>query len=227
MGVLMLSDYRADLDAGLQQAVSNTYKDRWVNQALKEFGYAFKFHELEVIKQFVTIANQIGFAIGAGLDIAVTDFRYIEELRKVAPKERLGHIIPETRSRYLMKIGDTTDTTQYGNPKYYHKYGNKIYFRPIPDATLVTIDLQYFKSITGFVAAGDTSPFHEDWDEVIYLGALYRGFRHFGEFDRYQNIRNDFLGIVRSRQTEFELEEFPEGGVNPLGPTDTEDSLVT
>lgn len=224
MGVLLLSDYRTDLDAGLQQAVGNTLKDRWVNQALREFGYAFKFHELENLSTFVTVADT-GQYILSGAPANIVDLRAIEELKIVSPGTSIGRIFPETRTRYLKLIGDRTDNTTHGVPKFYHKFGPNVFFRPVPNATLYTIEVDYYKNLTSFVNPGDTSPLHEDWDEAIYLGALYRGFRYFGEFDRYQNIRNDFLGMVRSRSTEYELEEFPEGGINPTGPNDTEDSL--
>lgn len=225
MGILTLADYRTDLDAGLQRTVNNTLKDRWVNQAQKEFGYAFRFHELENVSTLATVAgnNAIPFSTIGGVGVA----RYIEEVRKTAPFDRLGRLLPETRSQYLKKIGDLTDSTQRGDPRYWHKFGNNIYLRPVPDATPVTLDFQYYGRVTNLVAPADASLFHEDWDEAIYLGALYRGFRHFGEFDRYQNVRADFLGFVRSRQTEYELEEFPEGGISPLGPTDSEGTLIT
>jgi hypothetical protein len=43
---------------------------------------------------------------------------------------------------------------------------------------------------------------------------LYRAYRDYGEFDRYKNVRNDFIGLIRSRVAEEDLEEFPEGGIS-------------
>lgn len=233
MGVLTLQNYLDDLGGSGSQVgalqrsnISVPLLTRWINQSMREVGYAFKFHETEGIKQWVTVSGQASYAVGPALDIALTDFWYIIELRKSAPKERLGWLLPETRSRYRRNIGDTSDTTQYTNPKYYHKFGNRIYLRPIPDATIVTVDMDYAKNLTPLVGVTDVTPFQEDWDEIVFVGALYRGLRHFGEYDRYVNVRNDFLGLVRSRKTEYELEEFPEGGISPLGPNDTEDTLT-
>src|SRR2546428_2326249 len=127
MGVLTLQNYLDDLDSALQRSgISSTLKTRWVNQALKEFGNAFRFHELEGTKTFVTVDGQNSYTIGSGLNINVTDFRFVEELRRTAPNTRLGRILPETRSQYLKKIGDTTSTTAKGNPEHYHKFGNKL-----------------------------------------------------------------------------------------------------
>lgn len=229
MGLLTLQNYRDDLGAttpgALQRSnVGTALIDRWVNQAVKEFGYAFRFHELEVSTSFSTAVGVQSYAIGVGLAVNVADFRYVEEVRAIDPDSGATYRIrPETRSKYLRNIGVETDVTTYGTPAWYHKYSNKLFLRPTP-AAIAVVTMDYYRTLTPFVAAGDVSPFHEDWDEVIFVGALYRGFRHFGEFDRYQNVRNDFLGLVRSRQTEYELEEFPDGGISGLGPDDTETS---
>ena len=227
MGVMTLLDFQTDLISSLQRTPTNPQLTRWINQALKEFGYAFRFHELESLTTFLTVQGKNTYVIGSGQDINVSDLRYIEELRKTAPgitasNPRIGRILPETRSAYLKGVGDTAATTLQGEPLWYHKFGATVYLRPIPDATVTTIELDYYKTITSFVNPTDVSPLHEDWDEAIFLGALYRGFRSFGEYDRWLNIRNEFLTIIRSRQTEFELEEFPEGGISAeTGRSDT------
>lgn len=219
MGLLTLAEFRSEVEGGLQRNnIPSTRTNRWINQALREFGYAFKFHELETSTAFVTVSAQSIYGIGS--DIAITNFRAVDELRRTAPEDRLGRIVPETRSQYNLKIGDINNVDSYNNPTHYHRWANNIYFRPIPDATAVTIIMDYFKSITSLTLDAHLSPFHEDWDEAIITGALYRGFRYFGEYDRYQNVRNDFLGIVRSRSSEMELEEFPEGSINPSAGSD-------
>jgi len=232
VGFLTLQNYRDDLGGSGSQVgalqrsnIPTALLDRWVNQAMKEVGYAFKFHESEGIKQWSTVDGQASYSIGPAGNIILTDFWYVIELRKSAPADRIGIILPETRSNYRRKIGNTADSTQRSNPLKYHKYGTSIYLRPIPDSTVVTVDMDYAKNLVPLTGTSDVTPFQEDWDEIVFVGALYRGFRHFGEYDRYINVRNDFLGLVRSRKTEIELEEFPEGGISAVGPTDTEESI--
>jgi hypothetical protein len=217
MGVLMLTDFQADLTTALQRGnVPVANLTRWINQAMKEFAYAFRFHELEFSTNIVTAQGQYQYSIS---DPAT---RWIEELTKFGTaaypadtgQGRLGRIIPETRSDWLKNIGDLTDATQQGEPLYYHRYGEEIILRPIPDSIGVYINVDYYKNVPNLVASTDTSPFKEDWDEAIFLGALYRGLRSYREPD-YISIRNDFLAFVRSRATEFEMEEFPEGGISP------------
>lgn len=228
MGTMTLSDFRTEVTAGLQRGgLSNTDLDRWINRAIMEFAYAFPFKELEAIKTFVTAADDNTYSINAA-PISLTDFRAMHEfgLVKTDPDERRGKLIPESRVRYLKNIGDIADTTTHGNPTHYHKFGNVIYLRPVPDSVLITIDLHYHKNITKLAGVNDTTQFHEDWDEAVTLGALYRGLRHFGEFDRFQNMRADFVATVRTRALEYGLEEFPEGGISAVGPNDSEEGVL-
>ena len=228
MGTLTLADFRTDIQGAMQRSgVSNTLLDKWTNQGIEEIAYGLvRFKELQGIKTFSTIANQASYGITT--DLAMTDFRAINQygLRKTAPSDRLGKLIPESRVSYLQKLGDATDTTQYGEIRYYHKYGSNIYFRPIPDAELVTVDMHYWKKITKLVNVGDTSQFDEDWDDAIFLAALYRGMRYFGEYDRWQNVQANMVAMVRSRMMEEDIEEFPEGGISAVGFRDDESVLI-
>lgn len=221
---MKLSEFQSDIQSAMQRSVSNTaLMNRWINNAIREFAYAFKFRELEKVFSWVTVANTPSYIIGVGQAINIADFRYVngdDGLRLTGPSPTganttLGSIIPESRKNYLKYIGDTSDTSTYAQPQFYHKYGNTLFLRPIPDM-VYNLDLYYWAKITPLVNANDVSQFDEDWDEAIFTGALYRGFRSFGEHDRYQNVRRDFLTYVNSRQTELDLEEFPEGGIQPV-----------
>lgn len=220
MGVMTLADFRADLQTALQRTVSNTLLDKWVNNAIREFAYAFKFRELEDTYLAILPAGNGTFTFAG-------TFRAIHEdggVRITAPADKIAQISPETRARYLQLIGDTTDSATWGTPLFYHKYGFSVFVRPVVDATY-NLTTHIWKKITPLVAGSDVSQFDEDWDDVIFNGALYRGFKSFGEFDRWQNVKAEFVGLVRSRTTEMELEKFPTGGVSPLGPNDTESSI--
>ncbi len=86
MGVLTLQNYRDDLGGSATQigalqrtGISTNLLDRWVNQALREVGYAFKFHELEEVFSFNTVVGVSGYAI------TVTDLRNVEEVKGEDP----------------------------------------------------------------------------------------------------------------------------------------------
>lgn len=226
MGLITLLDLRAEVANDLQRSglenSNPTRIDRWINNALREVAYAFKFREFEAVVSFNTVDGKSAYIIGT--DIVAAPFRALHELGlfKKSPTERVGKLIPEDRNTWLKKV-NLLDSTARGDPRYYHKYGNIVYVRPVADSTVVAIDFHFWKSVAALSAPTSTSPLHEDWDEVLQLGALYRGHRALGEHDRYVNVRNDFLGMVRSRVMEQGLEEFPEGGISLA---QSEDDLV-
>lgn len=213
MGVLTLADFRAQLQDDLgRPSLDSTRMDRWINAAYREIAYAMKFRELEAEGSFVTVDGTASYS----LVTAAPSFRMLHEegLRKTAPTEQIGKLKKETRASYFRKIGDTSDSTTRGDPRWYHRFGVEIFLRPIPDSTVVTVVFDYWKKITALSAVGHTTELSDDWDDAVYTGALYRGFRAQGERDKYLNTRADFLGAVRSRALDEDIEEFPEGGLN-------------
>jgi hypothetical protein len=226
MGLKTLADWRTELGTTAQGAlqrsnIGTTLVDRWVNEALREVAYAFKFHELEASVNFSTVIGTPAYLLTVA---GITNSRYIEEMWVTDPDTGIAtRVRPETRTRYRKNLGVLTDTETYSTPKWYHRFASSLYMRPAPDK-VYTVSVDYGKLVNSLTAPADASQLLEDWDECISMGALYRGFRHFGEYDRYQNVRGDFLGLVRSRQTEYQLEEFAEGGITPIGPNDTEDT---
>lgn len=208
-GTRTLSIYTDDLRTALGRPTENVLRvARWVNDALREIAYAFKFHAMEGAGTFNTVNGTVAYNRAA-------DFRVMNgELRISAPQERFGGIIlPETRTNYLRSTRYAT-STNYGKPEFYHLYASQIWLRRTPDATVMTIDYDYWKKITPLAGDDDVSPLDEDWDEAIFRGAMYRGYLAHGEHDRAINMFQFYLGLVRSRVSEEDLEEFPEGGIS-------------
>jgi hypothetical protein len=228
MGIMTLAEFRQDIVEGLQRGTDPAAipggverLDRWIHNAMYEFAYALKFHELEGYTEQTLLAETNELTIPE-------DFRVMHEegLVIIGTEGSEGTILKESRKEYIRKNRTVGSVTLNGRPRYYHVYGSAqtspdagpavglgILLRPKADVDY-TIGMHYWKRITRLINTDDLSPFSDDWDDVIYTGALYRGFRHFNEFDRYQNVRNDFLGLVRSRKMEEDLEEFPEGGIS-------------
>lgn len=219
MGVMTLAEFRADVTAAVSRGTLDTTRlDRWINQSLREFAHALKFRELE---KTVT-GNPVA---GVSVVPLPADFRaYHEEGVWIqSPEEYIGPLKRTTRRQYIKQY--SADVSARGIISEYHIYGKNLYFSPVPDTTVLTWLLHYWAQVTPFVGVNDTSQFDPDWDDIIFTGALYRGYRHYGEFDRYQNVRNDFLGMIRSRIESEDLEPFPEGGISVVGPNDVEADL--
>lgn len=223
MGDMTLNEIRQDLVDGLQRGpsqdnVGQVRLTRWINNSIYEFGYAFKFRQLEAFATQGLLAN-------TGVVAFPTNFRMMNEngIEIIGVAGFEGKILPETRDQYIKKNRTTVDTIVPGRPKHFHIYGPLFLVRPVADVDY-TLGVHYWLNIDPLVNDDDLSIFPKDWDDIILTGALYRGFRHFNEFDRYQNVRNDFLGLVRSRKFEEDLEPFPEGGVSGVSYRDTEGS---
>lgn len=224
MGVQTLGEFRTEIVEGLQRGtvddVGTDLVDRWILRAMQEFGYALKFRELEETAEMTLTADTDTLTLP-------DDFRAVHEdgIRLYGVERFEGILLPETRSEFMKHLRELTTTERTNRPKYYHIFADNWRVRPKADQDYEVL-LHYWKSIEMMVDDDDTAPFQGDWDEAILTGALYRGFRHFNEFDRYQNVRNDFLAVVRSRQMIEDLEPFPEGGIHPVTWRDTEtDSL--
>jgi len=212
MGVMTLQNFRDDLkDALGRPNVDANRLDRWINNSLYEFGYAFKFPELQKVGTIATVAGQRSYDMPA-------DFRALTDdgVRIITPQDRFGGIlVNETRTNYLRS--DRYDlSNNRGVVGAYHLFQKKLWVRPSPDGTATSIEFDYWSKLTKLTNPADVTIFDEDWDEILFRGALYRGHIAYGEHDRVQNIYNLFLGAVRSRVMAEDLQEFPEGGISAI-----------
>lgn len=218
MGTYRLQDYQDEIRSMTgRPTLDGTKIARWVNAAQMEFGYAFKFKELEGTIAVPTVAGVVTYTMD-------TSVRMLREsgtwIRDAVTGNRLAKLRKETRENWERRAsGPTSDITLRGQPGYYHRYGRNIILRAAPDK-VYTLTYDCWLKVTKFVLTTDVSMFDEDWDDIILTGGAYRAFRAQGEHDRYINLRNDFLGMVRSRTLDEDIEEFPEGGLNIITSAD-------
>lgn len=211
MGVQTLSEFQADLAAALGRSLDADRSKRWVNNAIREFAYAFKFPELQKNAYIDTVDGTDTYPVPSDLRAFTDDGLWIG-----SPQERTGGILEaETRTNYLRNFRFQT-TSSRGRARYYHRFGKNIVLRPVPDSTVTRVNFDYWTQITPLNDANDVSQFSDDWDDVIFRGALYRGHLNYGEHDRVINVFNLFLSLIRSRVTTEDLEEFPEGGISAI-----------
>jgi hypothetical protein len=210
MGTQKLSEFKDDLRSALGRTPDELLMTRWVNNAQKEFGYAFKFPELMASGYVDTVNGTSEYALPG-------DFRAFSDdgVRITSPVSRAGGILTaETRTEYLRTV--SYSGVFRGAPEAYHKFGGKLVLRPGGDSTVTRASFDYWKKITPLTNANDITVFDEDWDDVTFRGALYRGHLNYGEHDRMLNVFNMFLSLIRSRVLAEDLEEFPEGGISAI-----------
>lgn len=209
MGTRTLTEMWDDIRLATQRPTLDTGRiTRWIMAGMKEFGYAFQFQELQEEGSLTTVAGTLSYSLPANLRSLSDEGAWI-----TLPVTSIRKLKKETRTQYQLRIGDTTNTQARGAPNWYHTYKRLMYLRGIPD-TVYTIKFDYWKTLTEISLPGDVSPFTDDWDDIVLMGGLYRAFRSQGEHGRYINIRNDFLGLIRSRALDEDLEEMPQGGLN-------------
>lgn len=211
MGVLTLLNFKDDLKSALGRAGEDAARmTRWVNSAIREFAYAFEFPELEKSASIATVNGTPSYALPA-------DYRMMNangDVRIVTPQDRFGGVlVPETREMYL-RSARYPQTSSYGRPTSYHLYGKQLWLRATPDATVMSVTIDYWGKITPMVGDADVSQFDEDWDDVIFRGALYRGYMSHGQDDRMINAFNMYLSLVRSRIQAVDLQPLAEGGIS-------------
>lgn len=209
MGLTTLLRFQTKLKKALGRDPDPVDLTDWVNSGLWEFAYAFKFPELQADGVVLTVQGTPNYALPA-------DFRAFTDdgIQVVAPQERAyGILTAETRTNYQRSTRFVQTATQ-GWPQYYHKYEKKLWLRPIPDSRVTTLAFDYWKKAPPLALPTDVSLFDEDWDDIIFRGALYRGHLAYGEHDRMINVFNLFLSGIRSRVMAEDLEEFPEGGIS-------------
>lgn len=224
MGRMTLKQFREQTCTGIQRGtptqVGVELVDTWIHNTMTEFGYAFKFRELEGYEEQPLLA---------GVDSIVhpADFRMVHEIGLVllGVEGFEGKILPETRDQYIKRHRTVATNVVPGRPLYYHVFGPIFKVRPTPDVDY-TVGVHFWARMQRLVDETEVSIFPDDWDSIILAGSKALGFNHFNEFDRYQNMRNDFLGMIRSRKFESDIEEFPEGGISAVNYKDTESGSV-
>lgn len=212
MGLMTLTDYQNDLkDALGRPTVDSTRLTRWINNALIEVAYAFEFPEMQKLGTITTSPGSVAYDMPA-------DFRALQDtgVRINFPSNRVAGILAaESRTEYLRNYR-YDQISNRGVVGYYHMFQKKMWLRPIPDSTSTTVEFDYWKRVTPLVNPLDVSPLEDDWDEIVFRGALYRGHLAYGEHDRLLNVFNLFLSDIRSRVMAEDLQEFPEGGISAI-----------
>lgn len=210
MGLRTFSEFSANVTAAVARTPTSDELKRWINDAYREVAYAFDFPEFEYSTSFPTVAGTFSY----DLKVLAPSYRklHAEGVWIITPDENKAKLIRETRTRWIRNAPSLTDTTQRACPQYYHRYGKTLVVRPFPDK-VYDISFHFWRQVTPLTSPTAVTEIDEDWDEIVELGALYRAFRRYREFDRFLNIRNEHLALIRSRSLEMDSEEIEQGGL--------------
>lgn len=149
--------------------------ESWLREAFLEVAYGYRFHELEK-----TVTFSLGNTNEATFDyIRATDLKFVMSLRDTTNKRKIN----PASFRYLDSLSDNNLT-----PRYYCRFAATLLFDGTP-TTSISYKLRYKRKITEpiFTKVGTTEVNYpdtpEEWDEVIRLLGVSRGFESLFEPD--------------------------------------------
>lgn len=195
---LTLSEIRSEVKLNLGNRSTDVIADArynlWINLTELELASAFQFFQLEKVATTTMVAGQAVYQLPS-------DLLAIYSLSDTTAKRKLR------RSHY--RKFDNIDTTVSGDPTHYIRFGSYIQLVPVP-AQANVLQLRYCKIFNKMVNDNDAPTIPPPWHECLILGAESRGWRALGEYQRAALVKNEYIALVRSKQSEFEMEESDE-----------------
>jgi hypothetical protein len=169
----------------------------WINNTETELASAFPFFQNANKGTFVLVIGTSTYS----LTTAFADFLALYSVKDMTMKRRIR--------RSGFRKFDNIDETISGDPAYYIRYGDTIQFNVVP-AHANTIQCRYGKVLTPMAGDTDTPTITLPWHEALILGATLRGWRSLKQYDEMAIWKNEYLAFVRSREAEWETEEWDE-----------------
>lgn len=153
----------------------NQRVERWLREAYQEIAYGYRFYELEKSIDFVLSVNAEDITFAKIWRETPVDLKHVFSIRNTTDGRRL------TKSNFrridMLSIGG-------GTPTEYCRFGSSFLFNAIPQNTGIEFRLRYRKQIGEPVYVGNTYPeTPAEWDEIIRLKAVARGFEALFEPD--------------------------------------------
>lgn len=178
--------------------------EAWLREAYLEVAYSYRFYELEKSASFDlgVNASEVDFETAEILDV-----KHIFSLRD----QTSGRRVNPASFRYIDRLSIGS-----GVPTLYCRFGNSILFNAIPSGSNIRYKLRYRKQVAEPNYSGAASPeTPTEWDEVIRLKAVARGFHALLEPDISADKRN----ICNELISALPIDEFVEAEDSNFGIT--------
>lgn len=206
MGVLQLSQFRTELlvalenrgDAVLTGANGTARLNRWVNWTYTHVAHPDVFMHREVqTRQDITLAlNTFSYSISEAT-LALKLLR-IQQATYIAAAafdftSRRVDVRPESIVQYQARTPRTGP-----NPNTYAVRGENINIHPGPDATAAgnILSLEIIREPALLAADAAVTVLPNYWDEVVFLGALWRAQRDLGYQELSEQTKQNFASLV-------------------------------
>lgn len=220
MGDLTLATMRDALTYDLFQRtdLTTSQKDRWINWSYRHVSMprVFRHRELQIDTQnlITLVTGQVSYDISAatlGMEVPyVYDVTYVDgpnaaDLTRRRRKLYGGQDIREFENSYLAQ----------GEPTHYALYGpNTLYINMRPTVTQNgnVVRLRGWRVPMALTDPAHTTVLLATFDEVILLGARWRGFRSLGRTEMAELAKGDFVGLLNDMQVPWTSDAEDWGG---------------
>lgn len=184
--------------------------ERWLREAYQEVAYGYRFYELEdsITFSLSVGASEISFEQVFAVEQSIPNVKHFLSLRDLDS----GRKVKKSSFRRIDSL-----TTSTGVPVEYCRYGASILFNSMPSGTAISYRLRYRKQIDEPDYSGVAIPeTPSEWDEVIRLKAVARGFEALFEPDMAaQKLNTANLLITALPIDEFVETEDDTFGITP------------
>lgn len=122
----------------------------------------------------------------------------------------------------MTKVGydssTSEETTNQAIPSSYIHMDGAIYLSPTPDL-VYSIKVRYLKQIADLTGASTPPGVPRSWHEIILLGAIWRGFINYGDYDRSDRAQAKQASLIATAVPVEAKEEFDShySGVEVIG----------
>jgi hypothetical protein len=182
----------------------NTTADSLLNNSFWETQDLFDFREEEATLDIALVAGTSEYSLAVDHE-AVESVRILNNYSN--DWEPLGFEDDEYFTRNI-----TDSISSRAAPTNYTRRGNKIIFRSTPE-TAYTVRVHYKKSLGDVLSGGTGLP--KAWDEVVFFGAVWRGFAKLGDWNRKAQAKATQAELVgpKKPQKVKELEDTRMAGI--------------
>lgn len=216
MGTMTRETMRDAVREGLghrkSDEVSSTRVDRWIDWAYRHVTRPTVHPHREMKTRATTALVQGDADLGMNSDFGITDFLAVIDVADTTDGIRYRPMTVRER--------DDTDTSIEGRARFY-----TLFYDAAASETVLLLDrppnsqdagntlqLRYWREPPDFAGDSDTTVLLPDWDEVIVVGALWRGWRAMGSVERAEVMKAEFGQLVNEVSERLRLDAEDEGG---------------
>ena len=196
MGTLTLAGFRAEVQFALDQRqdLTNPLMDQWINWAYLHVSMptVFRHRELQNTQNITLVDGTQAYALNTNIT-AVYGVHNSTDGYKLRPNDIREFDLSPAAS---------------GQPREFAIWGNQIFFRATPGATDAgdIVVVRYWEEPTDLEADTDATVLRQMWDEVITLGAIWRGWRSLNRPDREEIFREIFASMINEVTEAMQVE---------------------